>query len=76
MRWLSAILNAINASHPGHALMSKTIQITLVAAVLLIVIATMFNSVFVASGSGLVLLVGLAYAFVVSKRELERGEIT
>lgn len=56
--------------------MSKTIQITLVAAVLLIVIATMFNSVFVASGSGLVLLVGLAYAFVVSKRELERGEIT
>ncbi|WP_209347772.1 hypothetical protein [Pontixanthobacter sp. CEM42] len=55
--------------------MSKTIQGTLVAAVLLIVIATLFNSTFVAGGSGVVLIVGLAYAYVVSKREVERGEV-
>jgi len=56
--------------------MSKTIQGTLIAAVLLIAIATIFNSTFVAGGSGLVLLVGLSYAYVVSKREVERGEKT
>lgn len=54
--------------------MSKTTQATLIAAVLLIVIATIFNSTFVAGGSGVVLLVGIAYAYVVSKRETERGE--
>ncbi len=46
----------------------------MIAAVTLIVIATLFNSTFVAGGSGLVLLVGLVYAYVVSKREVERGE--
>jgi len=55
--------------------MSKTIQGTLIAAVLLILVATLFNSAFVAGGSGLVLLVGLIYAYVVSKREFDRGEI-
>ncbi|MDN3645257.1 hypothetical protein QWY75_03430 [Pontixanthobacter aestiaquae] len=55
--------------------MSKTIQYTLVAAVLLIVVATFFNSTFVAGGSGVVLIVGLGYAYVVSKREVERGEV-
>lgn len=54
--------------------MSKTIQSTLIAAVLLIVIATIFNSTFVAGGSGVVLIVGLAYAFVVSKRDLDRDQ--
>ena len=54
--------------------MSKTILGTLVAAVLLIVIATIFGSVIVAGGSGVVLMVGLIYAYVVSKRDIERGE--
>ena len=58
----------------GH-IISKTIQGTLIAAVLLILVATLFNSAFVAGGSGLVLLVGLIYAYVVSQREVERGEI-
>lgn len=53
--------------------MSKTIQGTMIAAVLLIVIATTFNATFVAGGSGVVLLVGLIYAYVVSQRDLERG---
>ena len=52
--------------------MSKTIQIILIAAIALIVCAVLFNSTFVASGSGLVLLVGLGYAYVVSKRDAER----
>ena len=56
--------------------MSKTIQGTLVAAVMLIVIAMLFNSTFVAGGSGVVLIVALAYAYVVSKREVERGEVS
>lgn len=55
--------------------MSITIQRTLIAAVMLIIIATLVDSTFVAGGSGLVLLVGLAYAYVVSKREVERGEV-
>ena len=56
--------------------MSKMIQGILIAAVLLIVIAVMFDSRFVVSGSGIVLVVGLAYAYVVSQREIERGEFT
>ena len=55
--------------------MSKTIQGTLVAAVMLILAATLFNSTFVAGGSGIVLIVALTYAYVVSKREVERGEV-
>ena len=55
--------------------MSKLIQGVLVAAVLLIVISTIFNSLLVAGGSGLVLLVGLTYAYVVSTRDLMREQI-
>ncbi|MEP5937931.1 MAG: hypothetical protein ABJ239_06355 [Erythrobacter sp.] len=54
--------------------MSKTILGILVAAIALIIFAALFNSTFVASGSAVVLLVGLGYAYVVSKREIARGE--
>ena len=53
--------------------MTRNIQIILIAAIVLIVFAVLFNSTFVASGSGLVLLVGLGYAYVVSKRDAERA---
>jgi len=55
--------------------MSKLVQGILIAAVLLIVISTIFNSLLVAGGSGLVLLVGLAYAYVVSTRDLIREQM-
>lgn len=54
--------------------MSKTIQGTLIAAVLLIIIATILDSTLVAGGSGVVLTVGLLYAFVVNKRDIERSK--
>lgn len=54
--------------------MSKRMQAILISAVLLIVLAVLFNSAFVAGGSGLVLLVGVIYAYVVTKRELGREE--
>lgn len=46
----------------------------LFSAAALIVLATLFNVLFVASGSGVVIMVALAYSYVVSKREEERGE--
>lgn len=55
--------------------MSKLTQTILLAAVLLIVVAVMFNSAFVVGGSGVVLLVAVGYAYVVSRREAERGDI-
>ena len=55
--------------------MSKTILATLLAAVLLIVIATVFKSTFVAGSTGLVLMVGLIYSYVVAKRDAERGRV-
>ncbi|MCR2833667.1 hypothetical protein [Parerythrobacter lacustris] len=55
--------------------MSKLTQTILLASVLLIVVAVMFNSAFVIGGSGVVLLVAVGYAYVVSRREAERGEI-
>lgn len=55
--------------------MSKMIQGILIAAVMLIVFAVIFDSAFVVGGSGVVLLVGLGYAYVVSKREIARGEL-
>ena len=55
--------------------MSKLVQGILIAAVLLIVISTIFNSLLVAGGSGIVLLVGLAYAYVVSTRDLIREQM-
>jgi hypothetical protein len=55
--------------------MSKLTQTILFAAVLLIVVAVMFNSAFVVGGSGVVLLVAVGYAYVVSRREAERGEV-
>jgi len=55
--------------------MSKLIQGITIVAVLLIVVSTIFNSLWVAGGSGLVLLVGLIYAYVVSTRDLIREQI-
>lgn len=54
--------------------MSKNLVAILFAAVLLIVLATVYNSTFVAGGSGIVLVVTLGYAYVVSKRESEHRE--
>jgi len=54
--------------------MSKTTIGILAAAVGLILLSTLFGAAFVAGGSGVVLLVGLIYAFVVTKRELERAD--
>lgn len=54
--------------------MSKTIQGILFAAILLLLVATIFNSAFVAGGSGIVLLVGLAYSYVVTKRDMDFAE--
>ena len=48
--------------------MSKNIRGTIIAAALLIVVATVFKSTFVVVGSGLVLSVGLIYASTVSLR--------
>ena len=53
--------------------MSKTILATLVLAVFLIVIAVIADSTFVASGSGVVLMVGIIYSYVVAKRDVEKG---
>jgi hypothetical protein len=53
--------------------MSKTIQATLVFAVMLIIIAVIADSNFVAGGSGVVLMVGLIYSYVVAKRDEARG---
>ncbi|MFN2100061.1 hypothetical protein [Altererythrobacter sp. MF3-039] len=54
--------------------MSKITLFILIATVVLIIAAVLTDSAFVAGGSGVVLLVGLAYAYVVSKREAERQE--
>ena len=54
--------------------MTKVTTGILIAAVALIVLAVIFEVSFVAGGGGVVLLAGLAYAYVVSKREAERRE--
>ena len=51
--------------------MSKISLGILVAAVLLIVLGVMFDVAFVQGGSGVVLIVGLGYSYVVAKREVE-----
>ncbi len=53
--------------------MSKTILATMLLAVLLIVIAVIADSTFVAGGSGVVLMVGIIYSYVVAKRDADRG---
>ena len=52
--------------------MSKVSVGILFAAVGLITLGTYFNVPFVAGGSGVVLVVGLCYSYVVAKREMER----
>jgi hypothetical protein len=54
--------------------MSKITLGILIAAVSLIVLAVMSNASFVAGGSGVVFLVGLTYAYIVTQREIERGK--
>jgi drug/metabolite transporter superfamily protein YnfA len=46
----------------------------LFAAIALIIISVAFGANFVAGGGGVVLTVGLIYSFVVTKREIERGD--
>ncbi|MEO9463371.1 MAG: hypothetical protein ABJ242_11640 [Marinomonas sp.] len=53
--------------------MSKTILATMLIAVLLIIVAVIADSTFVAGGSGVVLMVGIVYSYVVAKRDAERG---
>lgn len=55
--------------------MSKVTLGILCAAVALIVLATLFNVMFVAGGSGIVIVVALAYSYVVARREDERGDL-
>ena len=54
--------------------MSKTTLSILFAAIALIVTSVAFGATFVAGGGGIVLTVGLIYSFVVTKREIERGD--
>lgn len=54
--------------------MSRTTQTIFLAAVVLLVLAVINHMRFVAGGSGLVLLVGLIYAYVVSRRDEERKQ--
>lgn len=51
--------------------MSKVSIGILFAAIALIILAVAFNVTFVAGGSGVVLVVSLAYSYVVAKREVK-----
>lgn len=51
--------------------MSKVSIGILLAAIALIIVAMFFNASFVAGGSGVVLVVGLVYSYVVAKREVQ-----
>ncbi len=55
--------------------MSKTTLYLFLAAVVLQVLAVFFQVPFAAGGAGVVMLVGLVYAYVVTKREEARGEL-
>ncbi len=55
--------------------MSMTTLGILFAAIALIIISVAFGANFVAGGGGIVLVVGLIYSFVVTKREIERGDL-
>ncbi|NQX94966.1 MAG: hypothetical protein HRT64_08630 [Erythrobacter sp.] len=52
--------------------MSKFTLGILLAAAVLIVLATYFNVLFVAGGSGVVMVVALAYSYVVARREVAK----
>jgi len=54
--------------------MSKTTFAILFASITLIIAATLLGASFVAGGGGVVLTVAIIYAFVVTKREIERGD--
>lgn len=51
--------------------MSKVSLGALLAAVALVVLAVVFDVPFMRGGSGVILLVGLIYAYTVAKREVE-----
>ena len=51
--------------------MSKVSLGTLLAAVALVVLAVVFDVPFMRGGSGVILLVGLIYAYTVAQREVE-----
>lgn len=53
--------------------MSKTTLGIFLASVAMLFIALLVNSTFVAGGSGLVMLVGVIYAYVVTRRDEERA---
>lgn len=55
--------------------MSKISQVIFIATVLLIVSSTLFNPALVVSGSGLILLTGLVYAYIVHVREIVRNQL-
>ena len=56
----------------GGKTMSKISIAILFAAIGLITLGTYFDVPYVAGGSGFILVVGLCYAYVVAKREMER----
>ncbi|GGC34596.1 hypothetical protein GCM10011371_22390 [Novosphingobium marinum] len=53
--------------------MSKTTQGIFLVAVLLLVLAAMFETPLAAGGGAVLMMVGLIYAYVVAKREAERA---
>lgn len=55
--------------------MSKTTLYLFLVAVVLQVMAVFFQVPYAAGGAGVVMLVGLIYAYVVTRREEERGEL-
>ncbi|RIV85927.1 hypothetical protein [Aurantiacibacter zhengii] len=55
--------------------MSKVTLGVFIAAIALIVVAVALDSAVFAGGSGIILMVGLIYAFVVARRDAERGEV-
>ena len=55
--------------------MSKVTLGVFIAAIALIVVAVALDAAVFAGGSGVILMVGLVYAFVVARRDAERGEM-
>lgn len=54
--------------------MSKTTLGIFVASVALLFVALLADNTFIAGGSGLVMLVGVIYAYVITRRDEERAD--
>lgn len=54
--------------------MSRTTFGIFIASVAMLIVALLADNTFIAGGSGLVLLVGVIYAYVVTRRDEERAK--